>query len=341
MKKIFYIIICFTFAAALYSCDEYDFKQEQYRNDISLLSNSRNIYDTQIADLSKDENTIYLVATVSGSQPTERPYLVSLVSSDSLFNAYNKSNFDIDKDKFAKLLPEECYDFPELEMNIKTGDSKVEFPIHLKNLDKISPDSTYFLNYKIDRDKVKNYNKEKQDVLIRIYKENFYASTKKATYYNYTNSTIATPDNNGNVTIRRPTSTNRVFPISKDKVRMLAGDEDMGDYKTAKDRIIQKSIIIEMGEQTMQEPLAKHIKISPMPIEEGNDDIKPVDIVQLNPYKDYDNTFLINVIRTPDGRATYYKEFRMHYKYRLDNTKPYRIVKAILRYEYNPTENNL
>ena len=60
-----------------------------------------------------------------------------------------------------------------------------------------------------------------------------------------------------------------------------------------------------------------------------------------NTASDYDNTFLLNAIRTPDGRATYYKEFRLHYKYRLESTAPYREVKAKLRYEFNPRVDNL
>lgn len=339
MKKKINIILC-TLIGTLSACNEYDFDQEQYRYEIGLLSNSSLIYDRQVASVEQDRDTIYLVATVSGSQPTSGMQHVALLESDSLLKAYNKSNFDIEEDRFAKLLPEECYEFPNLEMDIQSGASKAMFPVYLKNLDKISPDSIYFLDYRIDTDRTPNYNRDKSHVLLRIYKENYYATTKTATYYNYTSSTIVIPNPNGTPEVRRPTSANQVFPIGASSVRMMAGDEDMGEYKTARSRIVSKSIILEIGGQQPENPLARELIIR------AHDKVKdveatPIDVVQLTPIDDYDNTFLLNAIRTPDGRATYYKEFRLHYKYRLESTAPYREVKAKLRYEFNPRVDNL
>lgn len=339
MKKKFNIILCAA-AGLLTACDKYDFDQEQYRNDISLLSNSSLIYDRQVADLEKDENTIYVVATVSGSQPSSASHHVVLLESDSLFKAYNKSNFDIEEQYFAKMLPEECYEFPYMEMDIKQGESKAMFPVHLKNLDRLSPDSTYFLDYRLDWDRMPNCNRAKSHVLLRIYKENYYATTKEATYYNYTSSTIVIPNADGSSEVRRPTSANRVFPIGANTVRLMAGDEDLGDYKKARATIVSKSIILEMGEQIPENPQARSLTIRPHNRVEDVD-VEPVDVVQMTPIGEYDNTFLLNVIRTPDGRATYYKEFRLHYKYRLNAGSPYREVKAKLRYEFNPRVDNL
>lgn len=339
MKKKINIILC-TVIGTLSACNEYDFEQEQYRNDISLLSNSELIYDRQVASLEEENPTMYVVATVSGSQPSAQAHHVVLQESDSLLKAYNKSNFDIETERFAKLLPQACYEFPNMEMDIEAGASKAMFPVHLKNLDRISPDSTYFLNYVIDRDKTLDYNPKKAHVLLRIYKENYYASTKTATHYNYTSSTIVIPNPNGSPEIRRPTSTNQVFPIGANSVRMMAGDEDMGDYKTARKRIVSQSIILEIGDQQPENPLARNLTIR---AHDAVDDVDatPADVVQLTPIGEYDNTFLLNVIRTPDGRATYYKEFRLHYKYRLQPTDTYREVNAKLRYEFNPRVDNL
>ena len=338
MKNKINIILCALIGGTLSSCNEYDFNQEQFRNEISLLSSSNLIYDRQVANLEQETDTLFLVATVSGSQPSQVAYNVSLLESDSLFKAYNKSNFDIDKSRFAKLLPAECYEFPNMKMEIPAGVSKVMFPVYLKNLDKISPDSTYFLDYKIDSLETPNCNPKKRHVLLRIFKQNYYSTTKTATYYNYTSSTIVIPNPNGAAEVRRPTSSNQVFPISANSVRMMAGDESFGDYKTALKGINTKSIVLEMGEQLPENPLAKTVTIKPY-VGTGKD--TPVDVVQLTPIGEYDNTFLLNVIRTPDGRATYYKEFRLHYKYRLAPNVPYREVNAKLRYEFNPRVDNL
>ena len=117
-----------TLIGVLSACNEYDFDQEQYRNEVGLLSNSSLIYDRQVANVGQEKDTIYLVATVSGSQISPNTHHVALLESDSLLKAYNKSNFDIEKEKFAKLLPDECYDFPNKELDIQAGTSKVMFP---------------------------------------------------------------------------------------------------------------------------------------------------------------------------------------------------------------------
>lgn len=331
MKKIFTIILSSTLVV-ISGCNSYDFEQEQFRKEVNLLSNSSLVYDRQVADLQQERDTLFVVASLSGSQASDASFTVGLQNSDTLLRAYNKSNFDINKARFAKYLPEECYEFPNMEMTIPAGSSKAMFPVYLKNLDKISPDSTYFLEYKIDSLKTPYYNPNKRHVLLRIHKENYYATTQTATYYNYTSSTIVIANTDGTNEVRRPTNSNRVFPISGNSVRLMAGDETFSDYTTALDIINNGSIILEMGKQLPENPLAKELTILPY---------KSIDVVQLTPIGEYDNTYLLNVIRTPDGRATYYKEFRLHYKYRLKSTDRYREVNAKLRYQFNPRVENL
>ena len=328
MKKIVTIILC-SALVVISGCDNYDFAQEQFRKEVNLLSNSSLVYDRQVAELQQGGDTLFVVASLSGSQASDESFAVALQNSDTLLRAYNKSNFDINKARFAKYLPEECYEFPTMEMTIPAGSSKAMFPVYLKNLDKISPDSIYFLEYKIDSLKTPDCNPKKRHVLLRIHKENYYASTQTATYYNYT---IIIPNTDGTSEVRRPTNSNRVFPISENSVRLMAGDESFSDYTTALDIINKGSIILEMGEQLPENPLAKELTILPY---------KDIDVMQLTPIGEYDNTYLLNGIRTPDGRATYYKEFRLHYKYRLQSTDRYREVNAKLRYQFNPRVENL
>ena len=331
MKKIVSIILC-SALVVIGGCDNYDFAQERFRKEVNLLSNSSLVYDRQVAELQQGGDTLFVVASLSGSQASDESFTVALQNSDTLLRAYNKSNFDINKARFAKYLPEECYEFPTMEMTIPAGSSKAMFPVYLKNLDKISPDSIYFLEYKIDSLKTPDCNPKKRHVLLRIHKENYYASTQTATYYNYTSSTIIIPNTDGTSEVRRPTNSNRVFPVSENSVRLMAGDESFSDYTTALDIINKGSIILEMGEQLPENPLAKELTILPY---------KDIDVMQLTPIGEYDNTYLLNVIRTPDGRATYYKEFRLHYKYRLQPTDRYREVNAKLRYQFNPRVENL
>ncbi len=317
---------CIILGVAMIACNSYDFEQEQYRNEVYLLSNSQMIYDKQVADLSKNSDTIYLVAGLSGTLNADKAFRVSLMEADSLIRAYNKSNFDIDIDRYARLLPKECYTIPSLEGEIPAGETQVKIPVYLQNLDKLSPDSIYFLDYQIDPLGTDAFNPKKEEVLLRIFKENEFSSTQRNVYYNYTSSYVTILDLN-NPLVRRPTSSNQVFPLGGNSVRMMAGDEELGEYKTGYDRINERSIIITIGDQTSKNPLARNVTIAPY---------KTIDVVQLTPFETYDNTFLINIISTPDGRNTYYKEFRLHYKYRLNEADPYKEVKAILRMEYSP-----
>ena len=59
MKKKFNIMLC-TLIGVLSACNEYDFDQEQYRNEVGLLSNSSLIYDRQVANVGQEKDTIYL-----------------------------------------------------------------------------------------------------------------------------------------------------------------------------------------------------------------------------------------------------------------------------------------
>ena len=326
MKNYISISICVLLGISLATCDSYDFEQEQYRNEINLLSNSQMIYDRQVADLRVGGDTIFMVAGLSGTNNSNQVFNVALMEGDSLIRAYNKSNYDIETDRYARLLPEECYAIPSLEKQIAAGETQVKFPIYLQNLDILSPDSIYFLDYKIDSVKTDVFNPRKKEVLVRIFKENEFSTTQRNTYYNYTSTFVTTLDLN-NALVRRPTSSNQVFPLGHNSVRMLAGDEEFGEYKTALERINARSIKVVVGEQTSENPLARNVTVEPY---------KTIDVIQLTPIDMYDNTFLIHIISTPDGRSTYYKEFRLHYKYRLNPTNPYKEVKAILRMEYSP-----
>lgn len=324
MKHSIKIILAFTIALA--SCDSYDFEQEQYRNEVNLLSNSELVYDRQVAKLKSDGDTIYMVAGLSGSQVSTKPFNVAVVETDSLFNAYNRTNFDIDVTRFARMLPDECFTFPNSQIQIPKGEFQAKFPIYLHNLDRLSPDSIYFLNYKIDSLKTDAFNPKKKEVLLRIYMENEFSTTRNNTFYNYTSSFITTLSMNPGVA-KRPTSSNQVFPLGPNSVRMLAGDETFGDYKNALNNINRMSIKVTVGEKMAQNPLARAVTIEPY---------KTIEVEQMPPIDVYDNTYLINIISTPDGRSTYYKEFRLHYKYRLQPTDPFKEVKGILRMEYNP-----
>lgn len=328
----------------LFSCETYDFDQEQYKKESYLLQNSDGIYDRQCVDMDAETSTngavINLVVGISGSQlPTEN-MPVNIIHSDSLFKVFNKSNYDIDSTRFAKMLPEECYEEPTLNGVIKAGESQVKFPIKLKNLEKLSPDSIYLLNYKIDPASATPFNKKKKEVLLRVHWKNEFASTQTQVTYNYNSSTIV---NLSNGETARPTNTLRAFPLTKNSVRMLAGNENYGDYKKAAPQIRQKSVVFTVGKQLETDPKKREVVVTPYNTNE-------MEVVMLTPIGEYDNTFYLNeLIALGGGNSTYYKEFRVHYKYRLLNPQkdgtnkpgPFKEVKAKLRHQYNPRAEQL
>lgn len=328
----------------LFSCETYDFDQEQYKKECYLLQNSDGVYDRQCVAMDAETSTngafINLVVGISGSQLPSENVPVSIVHSDSLFKVFNKSNYDIDSTRFAKMLPAECYEEPTLNGVIKAGESQVKFPIKLKNLEKLSPDSIYLLNYKIDPASVTPFNKKKKEVLLRIHWKNEFASTQTQVTYNYNSSTIV---NLSNSETARPTNTLRAFPLTMNSVRMLAGNENYGDYKKAAPQIKQKSVVFTVGKQLETDPKKREVVVTPYNTNE-------MEVIMLTPIGEYDNTFYLNeLVALGGGNSTYYKEFRLHYKYRLLNPQkdgtnkpgPFKEVKAKLRHQYNPRAEQL
>lgn len=337
-----YIHIGLSLIAGLFTaCESYDFDQEQYKKEINLLQNSEGVYDVQCVKMA-DEDTdkgavLQLVVGLSGSQRSDRDYAVNLLRSDSLFHAYNKSQFDIDSTRFAKLLPGECFDEPSLQTSIKAGQSQVLLPFKLHKLDKLSPDSTYFLSYRIDPDSSTPVNHKKKHVLLRVHWENEFASTKKEMAYSYNNTVVIDTQSGQQF---RPTNALKAYPLTSNSVRFLAGNEDHGDYKKAAKQIRQKSVVFTIGNKKDTNPLAREITITPY-------DNTEMEVVMLNPIGENDNTILLNeLIAIGGGNSTYYKEFRFHYKYRLlkaNNGSPsaFKEVKGKLRYQYNPRADRL
>ena len=316
----------------LFSCETYDFDQEQYKKESYLLQNSDGVYDRQCVDMEAETSTngavINLVVGISGSQLPSESVPVSIVHSDSLFKVFNKSNYDIDSTRFAKLLPEECYEEPALNGVIKAGESQ------------LSPDSIYFLNYKLDPKSTTPFNNKKKEVLLRIHWKNEFASTKTQITYNYNSTTVV---NLSNSETARPTNTLRAFPLTVNSVRMLAGNEDYGDYKKAAPQIKQKSVVFTVGKQLQTDPKKREAVVTPY-------DANEMEVVMLTPIGEYDNTFYLNeLVALGGGNSTYYKEFRVHYKYRLLNPQkdgtnkpgPFKEVKAKLRHQYNPRAEQL
>ena len=258
------------------------------------MAGTNRIYDRTTVELSAVENgtaSVQLVANLSGSQLADRDYHVTIAHDDSLFNAYNKSNFDIDSTKFARLLPADCYEDPAMTATIPSGSNKCLFDIKLKNLGKLSPDSTYFLNYKItshDASEVATDNNKlggKLDhVLIKVTWKNEYGSTAENWNYQLVSSQVTNVETKSTT---RPTNTVRAFPVAANAVRFLAGDEKWDDYTKALHDINVKSIVATIGSKTVTNPSAYNVTLKPFKQDS-------LEVEMLTPIGEYNNTFLLN-----------------------------------------------
>lgn len=308
--------------STLVACNNYDFQQEFYKNEIGLLSKgSLMIYDRQVVDLTDENPTIAVVGNLSGSRNAKVDLPFAVVPNDSLFNRFNKTNFDIDTKRFAHILPEKCYDMPEKSGVIKAGERQGRIPIMLKNLGELSPDSTYFLNFKLDPENSAATNAKKSHVLIKLLVKNEFASTAQNTSYTYRNTVVATLSEGLNEA-RKLSSSVQLFPVGPRSVRMLAGDERWKEYKDALEIINERSIVLEVGEKDQRDGSSYKVTIKPY---------KTIEVVQMPALYEYPNTYRLVEDKLPGGRSEYYKEFRLHYKYRVKPENPFKEVKACFR----------
>lgn len=352
MKKYKFLFGLALTAVALSSCNNYDFEQNFYPHKVGLMAGNDRIYNRTTVELSAveaGEADIKLVALISGSQMADRDYHVTVAHDDSLFNAYNKSNFDIDSSRFARLLPAHCFEDPSLTGTIAAGTNKCTFNIKLKNLDQLSPDSVYFLDYMITAHDAaalatdnNNLGVSLNHVLLRINWKNDWASTSHPEDYQLVSSQVI---NTQTASVVRPTNTIRAFPVGARAVRFLAGDEKYDDYKKALHDINVRSFVVTIGEQTATNPSAYDVTLKPYKTDS-------LEIEKLTPNGEYDNTFLYNELGgSASSNPTFYKEFRLHYRYRvLKETKqndgsykpgPWKEVLCKMRYQYNPRADQL
>lgn len=352
MKKYKFLFGIALAAVALSSCNNYDFDQNFYPHKVGLMAGTNRIYDRTTVELSAVETgdaNIKLVAQISGSQMADRDYHVTVAHDDSLFNAYNKSNFDIDSTRFAKLLPENCYEDPSLTGTVAAGTNKCTFDIKLKNLDQLSPDTTYFLDYRIASHDAEalatdnnNLGETLDHVLLKITWKNDWASTAESDNYQLVSTQVI---NTKTSSVTRPTNTVRAFPTGARSVRFLAGDEKYDNYTKALHDIDVRSFVVTIGEQTVTNPSAYEVTLKPYKTDS-------LEIEELTPSGEYDNTFLYNELGgSASSNPTYYKEFRLHYRYRvMKETKkkdgtydpgPWKEVLCKMRYQYNPRADQL
>lgn len=283
------------------------FEREQYKVVVALLSDDGfNIFAEEL-DYSEDKVDGYVAASCGGVLPTSEPIDITIVEDESLLSSYNISNFDTDANRYALYLDADRYVVDKHNITIPAGERVGKMHISIRTAG-LSPDSTYFIPFKVNTFSAYEFNPKKNTVLYRLYLKNYYASTKDgdgATVYGHRGK-------------KGPTNTmvqKKVFPTAKNEVRIMAG---IKEFQKDEALINKWSIRLVVGEDN---------KVTILPWNTSEFGMK---VTQIDEDADFPNTFSI----VDDGYKTY-KTFLLRYDYIDPDDGNTYSMKEELRLEFN------
>ena len=312
MNQIKYLFAIAIAAIILTSCNnDKMYEGEMYKNIFSLLSSgSFNIRELE-HDLDKVDEPAYIAVSVGGTTPGKQEIVIQLIEDTQPFDLYNFTNF-VFESQYARLLPKRNYKFDGMALKIPVGEKSATLPFQI-NMDRLSPDSTYFISLKVQEFSHGEINPQKADVLYRPRMFNFWAQTRIATNYR-----LRGKYNNADIV-----GSKRVFPLAHNRVRTTMGNTTNFNADTV--RINRESIIIEIGEKTRGEKivLGKKYPVKVMPFRLGT--ILP----PLTEDPEFPNIFFIE----DDGYRTF-KTFLLHYRFQRHGEATIHVMKEELRLEF-------
>lgn len=229
-------IVLSVFAA----CDENEmYKEELYEKMINIVSDDEKVFVVEY-DLNEEDAIGYISVNCGGTNRIDRDVMVELEPDLTLLPEYNRLNYDTATLKYAKEMPLSHYKIPTMSTIIKKEAVETYGLVEVRvKPEGLSPDSLYMIPLRIKN--VSDYviNPDKDNVLYNVQIKNDYARQMKTTYYKMRGTKV---ENNG---MSVPTSADKVFyPISKNKVRMLAGILAFKDKMATLDEIDKGGVII-------------------------------------------------------------------------------------------------
>lgn len=245
MKKNISLLVSMILCSVI-ACKEDDYaSREYYRYVVYLLSeDDYNVYSESFAFNDGETVTGYFSIGCGGSLANPESFTVELEPDTVLFDAYNKSNFDIDRSRYANLLDESRYQIAASVVTFpaKNKDQYVKVAVTV-NPDGLSPDSTYFIPIAIKNTSQYEINKEKSGLLFRVALENNYAEQLTDTYYQMRGNIL----NDAGEATGSISGTKLVRPLSKNAVRLYAGSQAQ-TVKSTVEEIARYSIVLTVGE---------------------------------------------------------------------------------------------
>lgn len=215
MKKILIYLFTGIFICLFFSCEENLLEKEQYQKSIYLLSSDNNIFMYPHA-LNDSITKGYITVGSGGTMPLDKDVTVMLELDTASLSAYNRRNFDIDFNKYAKLLDEKRYTLPSMEIVLKGGNVNATtfFPVEV-DANGLSPDTVYMIPLKIKTISDYEVNPEKAGVLYQIQLKNKYTEPGLNSY-----SMKGTKIQEGG-SLSAITTTKVVTPLSKNRIRIF------------------------------------------------------------------------------------------------------------------------
>lgn len=217
------------------SCEENLLEQEQYKKVIYLLSGENNVFNYSHA-LNDSLTRGYLTVGSGGTKALDSDAVIKLELDQASLDAYNKKIFDVDYDKYVKLLDASRFVLPSYDIVLRAGQDAITtfFPIEI-DANGLSPDTVYMIPLKIVEASDYEVNPMKSNVLYRVDLKNKYAEPRNQSY-----KLKGTKLVEGGA-ISAITTTKSVVPISTNKVRIFP--ENL-QYSTDLNEIENKAIVL-------------------------------------------------------------------------------------------------
>ena len=289
-------IILFASAIGLLSfasCEKNLLQIEQYKPVIFLKSGDNNILHFPHS-LNDSISTGYITAGSGGSMPLTKDAKIRIQLDSALLNQYNYRNFGQEFEKYAKLLPSNCYVIPYLEQVIRAGDLNAVafFPIEI-DANRLSPDSTYMIPMKIASADGLEIREERNFVFYQVDLMNAYAAPGSDIYKMHGTKR---PEQGGKSSI---TGNKKVVPLTRNKIRLFP------------ENVLSSTCL-----QTIQDQCIV------LAVQEDNS-------VLIRPYKNIQVEGLDGCSYDPGKKI-----FRIHYRYRLPGeTKWITVFETLTRVE--------
>lgn len=217
-------VLLLVLAAIMTGCsngDEY-FADERYEKMIGIISDDDQIFHAEYEMTEADEFVKTLAIGVSGTNPIDHDVTVEVERDADVLTQYNYTKYMDETDKYAKELTTDDYSLESSTVGISTStdfhDQVAKLPIKIKAsvLDALSVDDVYMIPLRIKSASPYPVNKDKENVLYRVYKKNAYASQREDTYYNatgYTGSSYFT-------------SEKKAQPLTHNSLRVYVGSKE-------------------------------------------------------------------------------------------------------------------